>query len=757
MKLTTISIALLALIAVPAGAQTLEKGNEKAILKAMTDEEKCTLVVGMSMSSAYWGLPSASDRPDARELVPGAAGQTFCIPRLGIPCTVVADGPAGLRISPTREGDPDTYYCTGFPVGISLASSWNTALVENTTKAMGEEVKEYGVDVLLAPGMNIQRNPLCGRNFEYFSEDPVLSGKIAAAYVRGIQSNGVGVSIKHYAGNNQETNRDDNDIIVSERALREIYLKNFEIAVKEGKPWTVMSSYNRINGPYTQEDKWLLTDVLRKDWGYEGIVMTDWTRLRNTVAQIKAGNDLMMPGVAAQIEELQAALKNGSLKRKDLDACVLRILQYITRTPRFAGYEYSNKPDLKAHAEVTRQAAAEGMVLLKNEAGMLPMAADAKVALFGNTSYDFIGGGKGSGDVNKAYVVDLMQGLKNVGVQLDDELSELYAKSIEYQKSLYVAEYGKDFIARAGWYATPRLRETIFPAGVYDKYAQANDLAIITLGRQSGEGSDRMVDKEFNLCEEERDMITEVCRAFHAKGKKVVVVLDIAGSMETASWKNLPDAILLSWLPGQEGGNSIADVLTGRNYPSGKLPVTFVNDYWDCPSAQDFPTNVYFTQMWDKTKEQKEAIPNVRRTVYNDGIYVGYRYYDTKGVAVSYPFGYGLSYTEFEYSGLKVRKAGKAYNVTLKVTNTGKAAGKEVVELYVSAPGLTMDKPEKELKAFAKTGELAPGQSETITMTVKEADLASWNETKGAWEVEKGTYTFKVGASSRDIRLTAQM
>jgi len=720
-----------------------------AIVKEMTNEEKVNLLIGTGMPGIEVLTGPVGDSKQG--LVPGAAGGTDSFERFGIPATIVADGPAGLRIAPTRENDKETYYATAFPVGTALASTWNQQLLEQVGKAMGNEVKEYGVDVLLAPALNIHRNPLNGRNFEYYSEDPLVSGKTAAAVVNGIQSQGVGTSIKHFAVNNEETNRLTINAHVSERAIRELYLKGFEITVKESNPWTVMSSYNKLNGVYTSDSKDLLTEVLRKEWGYKGIVMTDWFGgfpgfesirdggISDVVKQMNAGNDLLMPGIPAQKKVLLEALNSGKLSQEVANTNVRRILEYVFKTPTFAKYKYSNKPNLTENAAVTRNAATEGMVLLKNEKSALPFANKQKeVSLFGVTSYAWITGGTGSGSVNNKHTVSLLEGLNAAGYKLDKELVDLYKPHAEKETVAELVERKKK-----GILGLPgRLAEMKLDDAFYAKKAETSEIAFVTLGRNSGEGGDRVVDNDFNLAAEEIQMLDKITKAFHAKGKKVVVILNIGGVIETASWKDKVDAILLAWQPGQEGGHSVADVISGKINPSGKLTMTFPAKYADTPSAKNFP-----------------GVPadNPKDVNYEEGVYVGYRYFNTFNVKPSYEFGYGSSYTNFDYSDVKVSSATFSDKLTVSVTvkNTGKVAGKEVVQLYLNAPSKTIDKPKVELKAFGKTKELKPGESETLILNLSPKDLASFLESRSAWVAEAGDYKVLVGASSLDIKKTA--
>lgn len=757
MKKALVIIALGAAFGMTAQtAPKLNPNNIDEVIAAMTPDEKVRLLIGM-------GMEGFSDNQGAvvgetKDLVPGAAGTTFPVPRLGIPSIVLADGPAGIRINPTRPNDHQTYYATHFPIGTLLASTWDPVLVEEVGEAIGNEVLEYGADVLLAPALNIHRNPLNGRNFEYYSEDPLIAGKMAAAYVRGVQKNGVGTSIKHYAANNQETNRTGNNANISPRALREIYLKGFETAVKESDPWTVMSSYNLINGTYTSEDPALQTVILRDEWGYPGMVMTDWFGGKYSPAQIHAGNDMLQPGYQQQYDDIMAALGDGTLDMADVDRDVKRVLELIVRTPRFKGYKYSNKPDLKGHAQVTRQSATEGMVLLKNDNNALPLNPNQKnVALFGVTSYDFIPGGTGSGNVNRAYTVSLLDGLSNAGYNVDNGLKEAYGKYIakeneKREKAMKKAGQGSSW---ATLFAQPRIDEITFTPKQLKSYVENNDVALITVGRNSGEFFDRTT-ADFELTPKNRELIEQVAQAFQAAGKPVIVVLNVGGVIETDSWKNLPDGILLAWQGGQEGGNSVVDILSGAANPSGKLTMTWpivLNDHY---STLNFPLDmdVDVSKFLDRENVGGDK-KNFDYTDYEEDIYVGYRYFDTFGKDVSYPFGYGLSYTTFEYGQPSINYSDGLYTVQVPVKNTGAKPGKEVVQLYVSAPDAqTNNKPDQELKAFKKTQLLQPGETEIVTLIVPQGNLASFNEETSSWETTPGEYKFKIGASSRDIKGT---
>ena len=725
----------------------LREDNIAEVVAAMTPEEKCMLIIG-GKAKNFNGIGHTNIG------VPGAAGVINGIPRFGIPTVVLADGPAGLRISPTRENDEKTYYCTGYPIATMLSSTWNLELVEETGKSMGNEVLEYGVDVLLAPGANIHRNPLCGRNFEYYSEDPYLTGMMAAAMINGVESNGVGTSLKHFAVNNQELNRLANNSILSERTLREIYLRNFEIAVKESQPWTIMTSYNFINGEHASESSRLLTSILRGEWGFEGAVMTDWSGGYDDAQIVRAGNEMIQPGSDSRFKKLLAAINDGSLSMADVDRAIERILKLVVKTPKFKGYVPSQTPDLEAHAKVCKKVADEGVVLLKNEKAALPVSREQEIALFGTTSYDFIAGGTGSGDVNRPYVVDLMTGLSNLGFKLEPEVDAFY-------KDYMAAEAirCKRINGNNKWYIDRERAIEVIPVELIEKAAETADAAMITIGRVFGEGKDRDYYHSYCLSDREQELIACVSKAFRAKGKTLTVILNVGGFVEMISWQDKADAVILCWQPGQEGGNTVASVLCGEVNPSGHLPSTMSTEYRLEPSFKNFPQavadkpyNYSFYRHFTDRKLPLNTVKNIDYTNYEEGIYVGYRYFTTYAPeAIAYPFGYGLSYTTFDFKDMEVVAAEGGWNVTITVQNTGKVAGKDVIQLYVKAPKGELDKPERELKAFAKTPMLASGETCKVTMYVSKESLASFNEAKNSWEVDKGKYVFVAAQDALDI------
>ncbi|MEM0024244.1 MAG: glycoside hydrolase family 3 C-terminal domain-containing protein [Thermofilaceae archaeon] len=695
------------------GAGEVRPASLRELLSSLSLEEKASLVVG-------WGR--------SRRL-PGSAGETRPV---RAPSIVTADGPSGIRIEPQQDR---WWYATSFPVPTMLAATWNPELVERVGRAMGEEAREYGVDVFLAPGVNIHRHPLCGRNFEYFSEDPLLSGVIGAAYVKGVQSAGVGATPKHFAANEQEVNRVIVDTIVSERALREIYLKPFEIIVKEAKPWAIMGAYNKLYGKYCVQNEWLLTRVLREEWGFEGLVMTDWGAGDNPVEMIKAGTDLIMPGSDEIVARLVEAVRRGELKEEDLDRAAAKVLELVEKSLTYRGYRYSNQPDLEGHARLAYEAAAEGVVLLKNDGGALPLKEGARLAVFGTGQIETIKGGMGSGHTHPKHVVTILDGLRERGFRVDEDLSALYANCVREKR-------GEEFLKRfyhCEAYPEP-LPQDIVSEELASKFAERNDAALIIVTRISGEGWDRRpVEGDFYLSSSERRLIEMVSRLFRARGKKVIVILNVCGPVEVVSWRDLVDAILLVWLPGQEAGRVVADTLLGRINPSGKLPTTFPKDWKDVPVA--------------KSPECYPGLPpeNPQKVVYCEGIFVGYRYYDTFGVEPAYEFGYGLSYTKFEYRNLEITKTDGSVIVSFEVVNTGSYPGKEVAQVYVRAPKGKLDKPFQELKAFKKTRLLNPGESERIELAIDVKSLASFDGRE--WVVESGVYEVRVGSSSRDTRL----
>jgi len=742
----------------PSTPPHLGKHSLKDVIQALTSEEKINLVLGTGM--AVDALPDDLQGPvvgDVDGRVPGAAGTTVAIPRLSIPALVMADGPAGVRIHPQRDNEPDkTYHCTRFPIASLLASSWDVDLLERVGRAMGNEAREYGIDILLTPALNIHRHPLGGRNFEYYAEDPLLSGQLAAAMVNGVQSQGVGASIKHFVANNHEWNRYSINVKVDQRALREIYLKGFEIAVKASQPWTVMTSYNKLNGTYTSERRDLLTEILRDQWGFTGLVMTDWFGGDDAIAQMNAGNDLLMPGSQKQQQVLQRALVNDELDASTLDTNIENLLRVIQQTPVFKAYQYSDNPDLKTHAAIARTAATEGMVLLHNRAATLPLSPKLTIALFGNSAYQTVAGGSGSGDVNAAYTVSLQQGLAAAGYTSHRALGDDYAT--------FIADQMTELPPQALFRPPPTIAERSVSPQQIETVATQVDMATISIGRYSGEFADRNAENDFYLSGTEKQLIEQVASTFHSRQKKVVVILNVGGVIDTASWRDQVDAILLAWQPGQEAGHAMADLLSGRVNPSGKLTTTFAMTLDDYPSSQNFPGDVLEQTLSKQALLQQSQDDNMKQLFnveaaevsYEDSIWVGYRAFSTRKLHTAYPFGFGLSYTTFQYDELQLsdKQFEKELEVKVTITNTGAVAGKEVVQLYITAPQGNLIKPTLELKGFAKTECLAPGASQILRFTLGESDLVSFDPDTDHWVCTPGTYCIHIGASSEDIRLS---
>ena len=624
-------------------------------------------------------------------------------PKAGVPSITLSDGPNGVR---KQAGAADhlglnpSVPATCFPTAATVACSWDPALGEEIGRAMGEEAAAQEVAVLLGPGLNTKRSPLCGRNFEYFSEDPYLSGKMAAAYVRGIQSEGIAACPKHFAVNSQELRRMASDSVLDERTLRELYLTGFEIVVKEAAPKTIMSSYNLVNGTYANENAHLLQDILRRDWGFSGAVVTDWGGSNDHALGVKNGSTLEMPAPGGDaVRELLAAVQSGKITEADVDARLDELLTLVLDTSA-AVQKHSRSFDADAHHALARRAAAESAVLLKNDGGILPLAAGAKVAVIGDFAETPRYQGAGSSAVNSIKVDTLLDCLAQSGLQC--------------------AGFAAGFDRQGRPDAAKKAQAVAL--------AQKADTVLLCLGLdeiKESEGLDRV---DMKLADNQIELLQAVEQA----NPNTVVVLNAGASLETP-WLAHCRALVYGALGGQAGAGAMVDVLTGKVNPGGKLAETWANAYEETPAKDNFA--------------------GAGRTVqYREGLYVGYRYYQTAGVPVAFPFGYGLSYTSFAYSDLKVT----ADSVTLTVTNTGARDGAEIVQVYIAKPGAEIFRPAQELKAFARVP-LAAGESRTVTLPLDDKAFRYWNTRTDCWEVEGGRYEVRVGASSADIRLTADV
>ena len=624
-------------------------------------------------------------------------------PKAGVPSITLSDGPNGVR---KQAGAADhlglnpSVPATCFPTAATVACSWDPALGEEIGRAMGEEAAAQEVAVLLGPGLNTKRSPLCGRNFEYFSEDPYLSGKMAAAYVRGIQSEGIAACPKHFAVNSQELRRMASDSVLDERTLRELYLTGFEIVVKEAAPKTIMSSYNLVNGTYANENAHLLQDILRRDWGFSGAVVTDWGGSNDHALGVKNGSTLEMPAPGGDaVRELLAAVQSGKITEADVDARLDELLTLVLDTSA-AVQKHSRSFDADAHHALARRAATESAVLLKNDGGILPLAAGARVAVIGDFAETPRYQGAGSSAVNSIKVDTLLDCLAQSGLQC--------------------AGFAAGFDRQGRPDADKKAQAVAL--------AQKADTVLLCLGLdeiKESEGLDRV---DMKLADNQIELLQAVEQA----NPNTVVVLNAGASLETP-WLAHCRALVYGALGGQAGAGAMVDVLTGKVNPGGKLAETWANAYEETPAKDNFA--------------------GAGRTVqYREGLYVGYRYYQTAGVPVAFPFGYGLSYTSYAYSDLKVT----ADSVTLTVTNTGARDGAEIVQVYIAKPGAEIFRPSQELKAFARVS-LAAGESRTVTLPLDDKAFRYWNTRTNGWEIEGGRYEVRVGASSADIRLTANV
>ena len=651
--------------------------NTQEIIKKLNLEQKCALLSGATTFG------------------------TRALPKNNIPSITLSDGPNGVR---KQAGAADhlglnpSVPATCFPTAATVACSWDPALGEQIGQAMGEEAAAQEVAVLLGPGLNTKRSPLCGRNFEYFSEDPYLSGKMAASYVRGIQSNGISACPKHFAVNSQELRRMASDSVVDERTLRELYLTGFEIVVKEAKPKTIMSSYNLINGTYANENRHLLMDILRGEWGFDGAVVTDWGGSNDHALGVQNGSTLEMPAPGGDaVRELMQAVQSGKITEADVDARLDELLTLVFDT-HAAVQSHSRTFDADAHHALARRAAAESIVLLKNENDLLPLAEGAKVAVIGDFAQTPRYQGAGSSAVNSIKVDTFLDCLKESGLA-----SVGFAPGFDRQ--------GKPDAAKQA--------EAV-------ALAQKAEVVLLCLGLDEIKESEGLDRGDMRLADNQIELLKAVQQA----NPNTVVVLSAGASLETP-WLKHCRTLVYGALGGQAGAGAMLDVLTGKVNPSGNLAETWVNAYADTPAKDNF------------------AGPG-RMVQYREGLYVGYRYYQTAGVPVTFPFGYGLSYTSFAYSNLQAASNG----VTLTVTNTGKRAGAEIVQLYAAKPGAEVFRPAQELKGFARV-QLQPGESKTVTIPLDDKAFRYWNTKTDSWEVEGGSYELRVGASSADIRLTA--
>ncbi|MAJ80009.1 MAG: glycosyl hydrolase [Porticoccaceae bacterium] len=703
----------------------------KEILSNLSVQEKIELVTGVGYEYSPKGM----------------TGYTTSIERFGIPHMALLDGPQGIRIDWSKKDFNYSIRPTAFPTATVLASSWDENLVFKVGEGIGKEARHIYADIILGPGINLQRNPLGGRNFEYYSEDPILTGRIGSSMVQGIQSVGVGATLKHFVANNSETNRAALNIIVDEKTLRELYLRGFKIAVQDSQPRAVMTAYNLLNGVHTSQDSKLITQILKKEWGFDGIVMTDWKSGTDPAKQISAGVNLIMPGSSNDRASIKKSLQSGKLRMEQLDRSVKEVLRAaLNPLPTLSSYKLSNKENLlKNNRSLARVAAANGMVLLRNKGKKLPLKGNiSEIAFFGNGSYHSLISGLGSGRVCSTYRVNIIEGASNFSYGQSKLLEEIMRNYLPKSNPHSVCDYG------GGFGQDPELiDERNFSEKEIGLIERQSDAAIITLRRLPGEGKDLSEEDHFEVSQTERSLVRSVSEIYRNKKKPVIVILNVPAPIETESWADFVDAILVSWLGGQEMGNAVFDILTGKQNPSGHLTASWPKKYSELQSAHGFPGIVTSEKLIPIFAGGDMAKPTKIEYLEQDA--VGYRDILQSQKSVAYPFGFGLHYTEFELSNMNVKQRPHNVEVSMTITNTGEVSGADVIQVY----SVNSDKDDvkyRELKGFRKTDILSPKQSADVTVTIPYRELEIFDNDNGCgWMLEQGSYQFFAAHSSQHI------
>ena len=704
--------------------------NIEHIISDLSTIEKIQLVTGLGYDSSP----------------PGIMGFTRAIPRHKIPHLAFVDGPQGIRLDWSDSDASFALRPTAFPSATALASTWDNQLVKKVGMAMGLEGRILGVDIILGPGINLHRNPLGGRNFEYYSEDPILTGRLATVMVQGIQSQGVGATLKHFVANNSETNRGALNEVIDEKSLRELYLRGFEIAVKDGKPRAVMTAYHLVNGEHTSQSKRLITDILSDEWGFNGLVMTDWSSGDNPPQQISAGVSIIMPGSQNDRNKIRDAIESKDLVVSDLNNSVRRVLHAAMNPLDIEENVPFQDWNVSAHPKLARRVAAQGMVLLKNHRALMPLKPEESIlALFGNGSYQTLIAGMGSGRVCAGYRVNILEGAVNAGFTLE--------KTLETLMRNHLPKINPHSQCMGPFYNPPLEDERAFTDDQINMIASQADAAILTVRRKPGEGEDLTEEHHFKLKEQELSTLERVSYAFRERKKPVIVLLNVPSPVETDSWIDQADFVLVTWLGGQEIGNAIFDVLVGVENPSGHLTATWPRNYNDLKTARGFPGTITSDIAVPTFGGDNMTWPTVLE--YAERNEIGYRDLLSSGTPSSFPFGYGLHYTDFSLKDLSIALVEDSVHLHVSVNNLGNVAGRDVVQIYVVNP-LSDNLKYRELKGYRKTGKLEPGESQDLLIRIPLRELKVFDIDCG-WYLPKGEYIIIAAKSAEEINIKRQI